>query len=53
MEIYSQQQKLIKKVTKLKDSKNIINTSGWKEGIYFVRVRINNKVYSGKFIVAR
>ncbi len=53
MEIYSQQQVLTKKVTKLKDSKHIINTTGWKEGIYFVRVKINNNVYSGKFIVAR
>ncbi len=53
MEIYSQQQVLIKKATKLKDNKHIINTTGWKEGIYFVRVKINNNVYSGKFIVAR
>ncbi len=53
MEIYNQQQVLTEKATKLKDKKQIINTTGWKEGIYFVRVRINNKVYSGKFIVAR
>ncbi|MCD6597752.1 MAG: T9SS type A sorting domain-containing protein, partial [Bacteroidales bacterium] len=53
MEIYSQQQKLIEKTTSLKDKKYIINTTGWKEGIYFVRVKINNNVYSGKFIVAR
>ena len=53
MEIYSQKQVLTKKVTKLKDKKQIINTTGWKEGIYFVRIKINSNVYSGKFIVAR
>ena len=53
MEIYNQQQVLIKKTTDIKDKKHIINTSGWKEGIYFVRVKVNNKMFSRKFIVAR
>jgi len=52
-EIYSQQSLLICKTNKLKDNKYSINTSGWKEGIYYVRVLINDKILFGKFVVAR
>jgi hypothetical protein len=52
-EIFNQQLLLMHKTNSLKDKTYTINTSGWKEGIYYVRVRIKDKVLSGKFIVGR
>jgi len=37
IEVYSQNQILKSKVEKLKGSKYTLNTSGWKDGIYFIR----------------
>ncbi len=53
LEIVNRQQVIIQKTTNLKDNKYVIHTSGWKEGLYFVRVMIHNNMYSGKFVVAR
>lgn len=52
-EIYNQQSLLICKTNKLKDNKYTIITSGWKEGFYYVRVLINDKILFGKFAVVR
>ncbi|TAL69101.1 MAG: T9SS type A sorting domain-containing protein [Bacteroidetes bacterium] len=52
-EIYNQQSLLICKTNTLKDNKYLINTSGWKEGIYYVRVTLNTNTLFGKFVVAR
>ena len=52
-EIFNQQMLLMHKTTRLKDKTYTINVSGWKEGIYYVRVRVKDKLVSGKFIVVR
>lgn len=53
MEIYNQQLVLIQKIGNIKDKKQIINTSGWIEGMYFVRVKLNNNLFTGKIVVAK
>jgi hypothetical protein len=52
-EIFNQQMLLMHKSTSLKDKTYTINVSGWKEGIYFVHVKVKDKLVSGKFMVAR
>jgi hypothetical protein len=52
-EIYNQQSLLICRTNKLRDNKYIIDTSGWKEGIYYVRVLIYDNILFGKFAIAR
>jgi len=52
-EIFNQQFILKHKTIKLKNKTYTINTSGWKEGIYFVRVRVKGKLVFGQFIVIR
>ncbi len=52
-EIYSQNQSLKEKKTKLKGYTTKINTSGWKEGVYIVRVKYGNEVFQGKLIIER
>jgi len=52
-EIFNRQMLLMHKTTRLKDKTYTINVSGWKEGIYYVRVRVKDKLVSGKFIVTR
>jgi len=52
-EIYNQKLLLMHKTTRLKDKTYTINVSGWKEGIYFVRAKVNDKVVSGKLIISR
>jgi hypothetical protein len=51
--IYDQQQLLQHKEIKLKGVKYKIKTNGWKSGNYFVRVKINNQLLSGKFVVIK
>ena len=36
-----------------KKSSTVINTAGWQEGVYVVRVFYNNEVITGKLIVKR
>ncbi len=52
-EIFNQQMLLMHKTTRLKDKTYTINVSGWKEGIYYVRVRVKDELLFGKFIVTR
>jgi len=52
-EIFNRQMLLKHKTTRLKDKTCTINVSGWKKGIYYVRVRVKDKLVSGKFIVSR
>jgi hypothetical protein len=44
---------LKEKKTSLKDNKTIINTSGWQEGIYMVRVKYGESLLTGKLVVKR
>ena len=53
LEIYTQTQVLKAKKTRLKGSSTVINTAGWQEGVYVVRVMYNNEVITGKLIVKR
>ncbi|MQY77892.1 MAG: hypothetical protein GH151_01655 [Bacteroidetes bacterium] len=52
-EIFNQQMLLMHKTTRLKDKTYTINVSCWKEGIYYVRAKVKDKLVSGKFIVTR
>lgn len=54
-EIFNQKMVMIHKTKRLQDKKYTINTSGWENGIYYVRVNIIDKgiVLSGKFVVER
>jgi hypothetical protein len=51
LEIYSESQTLKSKQTKLRGKSAKIQTNGWKEGVYLVRVKYNNMVLTGKLVV--
>ncbi|MCF8359113.1 MAG: T9SS type A sorting domain-containing protein [Prolixibacteraceae bacterium] len=51
LEIYSETLVLKEKKTGLKGNKYTIQTSGWKEGLYIVRVKYGEEVLSGKLVV--
>ena len=51
LEVYDQQQGLKEKNAKIKGKQTKINTSNWKDGIYFVRVLINDELISDKLVV--
>ena len=53
LEIYSQNQLLKEKKTSLRRSSTTIQTSGWKEGVYFVRVNYKDEVLQGKLVVKK
>ncbi|MCF6333424.1 MAG: T9SS type A sorting domain-containing protein, partial [Draconibacterium sp.] len=53
LKIYSQTQELKTKVNKLKGKEYKIQTQGWREGIYFVRVKYKNEVLQGKLVVKK
>lgn len=53
LEIYSQGQILKEKKTKLQNTRYCIQTSGWKEGIYYVHVNLNGLVKTGILVVAK
>ncbi len=53
LEIYNQQQVLVKTMNNLTDTRQVINMSGLKAGVYYVRVLIGNNMYSGKFVIER
>ena len=53
LEIYNQQQVLVKTMDNLTDTRQVIHTSGLKAGVYYVRVMIGNNMYSGKFVIER
>lgn len=53
LEIFDRNQILKEKKTKLKGTQYNIKTTGWKEGIYFVRVNMKGKVKTGVFVVTK
>lgn len=53
MAIYSSMQTLKIKKTKLKGKSTTIQTVGWMEGIYTVRVKYNEQILTEKFVVKK
>lgn len=53
MAIYDDQMIKMQGPIKAKGSKYIIDTSGWKNGLYIVKVKLKDKVLFGKFVVER
>jgi len=53
LEVYSPTQSLKQKKTKLKGKSTKIQTHGWKEGVYMVRVKYKDEVLTGKLIVKK
>jgi len=51
--IYDQSQLEKEKKTKIKGGKVKIKTSGWKKGIYFVRVKYKDEILTGKLSVGK
>ncbi len=51
LEVFDQLQMLKAKNTKLKGQEYKINTAGWKEGVYFVRVKYKEEVLQEKLVV--
>jgi hypothetical protein len=52
-EVYSETQLLKKKQTNLRGQSTKIQTNGWKEGVYSVRVKYQNEILTGKLVVKR
>lgn len=53
LEIYSPMQALKIKKTGLDGKSKTIQTSGWPDGIYMVRVKYGNEILTGKLVVKR
>ena len=53
LEVFSETMLLKAKKTKLKGKSTTIQTAGWKEGIYMVRVKYKDEILTGKLIVKR
>jgi hypothetical protein len=53
MEIYNQSQLLKEKKTSLRGQSTKIQTQGWKEGVYIVRVKYKDEILQGKLIVKK
>lgn len=53
LEVYSESQLLKTKQTGLRGRSAKIQTAGWQEGIYLVRVNYKNEVLTGKLVVKR
>lgn len=51
LEVYSQSQLLKEKKTSLRGNNTTIQTSGWKEGVYIVRVKYKDELLEGKLVV--
>ncbi len=49
--VYDQSHSLKEKKSKLKGQEYKINTAGWKEGVYLVRVKYKNEVLQEKLVV--
>jgi beta-glucanase (GH16 family) len=52
-EVYSETQLLKTKQTNLRGQSTKIQTNGWKEGVYSVRVKYQNEILTGKLVVKR
>ncbi len=53
LEVYNQGQLLKAKKTKIKSKSHKINTRGWKEGVYIVKVKVNDEIITGKLVVQK
>ena len=53
MEVYSPSQNLKEKQTKLKGESTKIQTSGWQEGVYVVRVKYKDEILTDKLVVKK
>jgi hypothetical protein len=53
MEVYTSGQVLKEKKTKLKSGSAKINTLGWEEGVYIVRVKYKDEILQGKLVVKK
>jgi hypothetical protein len=53
LKIYDNAQMLKEKKTKLKGNNTKIQTAGWKEGMYVVRVKYKNQILTGKLVVKK
>jgi hypothetical protein len=53
LEVYSETQLLKTKQTGLRGQSTKIQTAGWKDGVYLVRVKYNDEILTGKLIVKR
>ena len=53
LEIYSPTQTIKEKRTKLKGNSTQIQTAGWKEGVYVVRVKYKDEILTGKLVVKK
>jgi len=53
LEVYSPNQALKEKRTKLKGNSTTIQTQSWKEGVYVVRVKYKGEILTGKLIVKK
>lgn len=51
LEVFDSMQSLKTKTQKIKGDKQAINTTGWKAGVYIVRVKIGKEQISGKLVV--
>ena len=53
MEVYSETQLLKEKRTKLKGKNTTIQTDGWQDGVYMVRVKYKEELLTGKLMVKK
>lgn len=53
LEIYNNSQMLKEKKTKIKGKEYRFNTSGWKDGVYMVRITYKDEILTGKLIVKK
>ncbi len=53
LEVYDKVQLLKEKKTKIKGKEVKIKTSGWADGIYFIRVRYKDELVLGKLVVKK
>jgi len=53
LEIYSESQLLKEKKNNLRGKSTKIQTAGWKEGVYMVRVKYKDEILTGKLVVKK
>jgi hypothetical protein len=53
LEVYNASQLLKEKLTGLRGQSTKIQTAGWKEGVYLVRVKYKGEILTGKLVVKR
>lgn len=53
MEVYSETQILKEKKTKLKGNSTKLKTSGWKEGVYIIRIKYKDVILQEKLLVKK